>query len=157
MSRSYWDDTYDKSKKYEAMFFDLFKTKSKKPIQYLGGKDEPDFIVGNDKVELKSDFHKDSNNVFVEIIANTYKNTDGGPYQSLKYGTKFFLNWFPLDNGENLFVFNNSEFCSWLDLNKDKYRECKIKNKNYYTIGILIPKDELLCQPFCTLKSLEVH
>lgn len=94
------------------------------------------------KVELKSDFYKDTPNLFMErwSVAPTpgKEGKPGGPWQSLDNGTKYYVYW--LVESNELFVFDVAELVLALDPVLSSLREITVKNKGYNTIGYLLPK-----------------
>jgi hypothetical protein len=94
------------------------------------------------KVELKSDFYKDTPNLFMErwSVAPTSDKPGkpGGPWQSLENGTKYYVYW--LVESDEMFVFDVEELVKGLEPQLSKLRQITVRNKGYDTIGYLFPK-----------------
>lgn len=143
---------------------------------------EPDFIDKYGRTaEIKFDVSKrarrDSNghqlNFFMETISNDRKNTLGGIFRAHKEKVKFFVYIF--ENPQRFFIMDVKKALKRTQelIKTGKYRQCRIKNPYYYTIGYPLPISEfkecllspkhLNSQPFaikkmkrkleCTLKN----
>ena len=143
---------------YEIEFCKIYNNKNSKVMVHNDLKHAVDFNVyyKNELVqttELKTDFHL-SENVFVETISNTNKNSVGGPYQAKEnYNATYYVCWFPMDKTDNTFIFKNDELVKWLDDNKHNYPSSFIKNNGYYTKGRIIPKSVLRELPFTVVQT----
>lgn len=95
-----------------------------------------------EKIELKSDFYKDTPNLFMErwSVAPTEQKPGkpGGPWQSLENGTKYYVYW--LVESDEMFVFDVATLVPALEKMLGKMRQIVVRNKGYDTIGYLFPK-----------------
>jgi hypothetical protein len=159
-----WDNDNKMGKYYERLMVKKINDKFGSTLfaKHLAIDNEVDISVTklaeNSKyyIELKADTYKSSKNLFIETIANTNKNTVGGPYQAKKYNANYYFYWFINDDYQNLFVFGVDELINWLDLNGKHYRSHDVKNGSYYTRGLLIPKADVQHLGFCSLRTMKV-
>ena len=112
---------------------------------------EPDFIDKYGRTaEIKFDVSKrarrDSNghqlNFFMETISNDKKNTLGGIFRANEEKVKFFVYIF--ENPQRFFIMDVKKALKKTKelIQTGKYRQCKIKNPYYYTIGYPLPISE---------------
>lgn len=94
------------------------------------------------KVELKSDFYKDTPNLFMErwsvAPTDTKPGKPGGPWQSLANGTKYYVYW--LVESNELFVFDVVRLVAGLEPLLSDLRRIVVRNRGYDTVGYLLPK-----------------
>lgn len=143
----FWRD-FNKTIQYEQalpiIYHRLYPNASK--LIHQNQEFDADYLIKNNKAELKCDFTK-HNNFFFEKIKNVRKNKYGGPWQSLyEYDSKWFMYWFVSDKNQNqwnLYIFNNKLLIEWLDKNYNKYRELIINNIEYESIGIAVPINDM--------------
>ncbi len=100
-----------------------------------------DFDWNGDGVELKTDFHK-SKNFFMERYSNISSKKAGGPWRSLDEKCKYFVYYFI--NEKTYFWFETARLVELLDKNIKNYTPKIIHNRNYESLGYLVPKIELL-------------
>jgi len=143
----FWRD-FEKTQPFEKAFINIYNQNHQKASKliHINEKFDADFLIKNNKAELKCDFTKHSN-FFFEKIKNVRKNKYGGPWQSLyEYDCKWFIYWFVSSkniNQWNCYVFDNKNLIEWLDENYDKFKEFKINNQEYDSIGISVPVDQM--------------
>lgn len=129
-----------KGKAGENQFLDAFIDLVSLPQGIKG----PDFKLANEEilVELKTDYYSmETGNFFMEVYSDMDKKTPGGPKQALKKGSNVFCYYY-IQSGE-LFIFTDlKELCKRITKVKKKGRECKIRNKNYTTLGYAINREE---------------
>lgn len=87
-------------------------------------------------IELKTDCHSDSKNLFFERWSNIRHRKPGGPWQSLGHGADFFVYIF-LDGRE--FWFETARLVQWLDKEFHNYEWKEITNKFFVAYGKAIP------------------
>jgi hypothetical protein len=145
-------DIFSKSREYEVEFCKQYNYLSTdKELKHVDKAHQADFsLYKRDEflytVELKTDFHKNSENLFIETISNTTSGRLGGPWQAQGYEAELFVVWFPQDLCWNTWIFKTDTLVQWMNENKERYRAVDIKNDGYYTRGRLIPKKDILCQ-----------
>ena len=129
-----------KGKAGENQFLDAFKDLEPMPQGIKG----PDFKIKDEDilVELKTDYYSmETGNFFMEVYSDMEKKSPGGPKQALKKGSNVFCYYY-IQSGD-VFVFTDlKELCKRITKVKKKGRECKIKNKNYTTLGYAINREE---------------
>lgn len=167
------------SRKFEVEFASIFNKKEKniivgKEMVHLNTNHKHDFDIMQggkvvNRVELKTDSHIGSDNLFIEEYSNYETKREGGPWQAWnKYGADFFAYWLPLDICDNLYVFKTQELLAVMEKIRYRCNSCLKENNHdgriYNTKGFIVPKTELcgfinLCKPVVTtydsnLKSL---
>lgn len=156
----FWRD-FNKTTPYEqalpVIYHKLYPYASQ--LIHLAKEFDADYLIKDKKAELKVDFTKHPN-FFFEKIKNVRKNKLGGPWQSLyEYHAKWFLYWFVSDKNQNqwnLYVFDNKQLIKWLDMFYNNYRELKINNEEYESIGIAVPITDMPNSLF-KIKKMEYH
>lgn len=108
----------------------------------------PDFIDDQGRIaEIKLDVStrarrdKDGHqlNFFMETISNDRRNTPGGLLRAQQEGVHFYVYMF--ENPQRVFVMDVEKAVAKMQelINTNWYRQCRIKNPNYYTIGYPLP------------------
>lgn len=129
----------------EALFqslFPQFKANNKNNVK------DPDFVDEQGrKAEIKFDVSarakRDTEgrqlNFFMETISNNQRNTPGGIFRAAKEGCQFYVYIFK--NPQRVFVMDVQKALAKTNelIETNWYRQCRIKNPNYYTIGYALP------------------
>lgn len=92
------------------------------------------------KVETKFDSTK-YQNIFIETISNSNKQSPGGCYQSLLKGVDLFVYVFERDN--STYCYRVSDLCWFLFKTKGTYEQKRVRNKTYDSFGYAIPIEDL--------------
>lgn len=102
-------------------------------------------------LELKTDYYciTKTGNLFIERISNANKQSPGGPWQAASKGIDLFA-YLYLKNG-TLWLFDTAKLVKFLD--GAVYPESEIKNKNYVTIGMKVPRADVA--HIATIKEFE--
>lgn len=110
------------------------------PIE--GGR-KGDFMLGNKKVEVKSDSYglQGSVNFFMERWSDEDKLKPGGPFQALEHGCQFFVYFYPTD--KVAFVFDTGSLCRVLLKMLPELKPVNIRNVRWNTVGYKIPREAL--------------
>lgn len=94
-------------------------------------------------VELKTDFYVSSPNFFMELYSDRDKKTEGGPFQALSKNIAYYVYWFR--NAENEeYWFRTGDLVAYLKANYSKYQQREVRNSTWITVGLLVPKNELI-------------
>lgn len=124
---------------------DLFAAKWR--LEQIPGKGSDFKLKNGQQLELKTDSRPSTKtgNLFIERYSSTVKKSDGGPWQALHHGSKWFVYQFT----DIELCFETQALVEWLDDNLDNYQSRKIDNGNYITLGYLIPIADVskLCVP----------
>lgn len=100
----------------------------------------PDFKTpGGVYVELKADTRAstDTGNLFIERWGDFDKRTPGGPWKARRDRCVGFLYFFQGDR--QIYGFKTEELIKHLEENPEQYRERRIANKGWTTVGYLVP------------------
>jgi hypothetical protein len=156
---SNWERDFQKGEKGEKEFYGYLKRRyPNKNIKWLQKAHEADFMIDDDKVELKTDFTKHTN-FFIEYFSNIDTRRMGGPYQASEYNARHFIYWF-VDKRNPYqwccFRFLLKELIDWLNINKNCYQTRRKLNKGFVTLGHIIPIETLSKQSFCKIIRIEV-
>lgn len=100
-----------------------------------------DIFLGNgDSVELKTDTYTPALNFFFERYGNDKKMISSGPWKSKVDGIKWFIYLFK--NEKKFYWFEPAILCKFLNKYIKNLEPKKVYNKNYYTIGYIVPRWE---------------
>lgn len=93
--------------------------------------------------ELKTDSYDmdKTPNFFIEHWSDEKRGKLGGPRQSQKHGTKYFMYLFKKNSV--MFIFDVDALVDWVNANIEKYKPIAIQNKTWVTIGYRIPRADL--------------
>lgn len=103
-----------------------------------------DFMLGTDKVEVKSDSYdmEKTPNFFIERYSNNTKKSDGSVWQALKHECMIFVYWYPTN--KTAFVFRDIvQLMNALDAIIADLEPIYIRNPGYYTVGYKVPRELL--------------
>ncbi len=103
-----------------------------------------DFMLGDSKVEVKSDsYNMDKTpNFFIERYSNNTKKSDGSVWQALKHECMIFVYFYPKNN--TAFVFYDIvQLMNTLDSIIPDLEPIFIRNPGYYTVGYKVPRELL--------------
>ena len=104
-------------------------------VDILCAKKEDDGVVEK-KIEVKVDTYFDkSKNYFFELISNKQKDSNG----CLLVTQSDYLFYYFLK--KELHIFKTDELQYWLINNKNRFKQKEVKNKNYVSMGIIVPRD----------------
>lgn len=123
---------------------DFFYELNKDTLERLDGlKNDFRIIKTGDNIELKSDYYsvEKTPNFFMETVSVLSDNKQGGPFQALANGNKYYVYFFVKD--KVMYIFETEKLVNRLNEIKDNYEDCQIPNKNHITIGKKIPRDVL--------------
>lgn len=103
----------------------------------------PDFrLLGSQTyLELKTDYYDMSKTPFFFMEAQSRPGHKGGPWQALEKGSKYFIYYFI--KNDSWHIFETEVLVSLLNLYRHHYAEAIVKNKNYETLGIKVPRSDL--------------
>lgn len=102
-----------------------------------------DFVdADGHKWEVKSDSYdaKKTSNFFIERYSNVSKGTNGGPYQALEHGCKYFVYFFPLN--KLAYVFDTQDLVTQLE-KVSLGKPIEIHNTRHTTIGFKVLRASL--------------
>lgn len=140
MRRHDFSSSLAKGQAGEGLFLSITKLKK------LDGR-RHDFIdeATGETYELKTDSYDETRtkNFFIELWSDYDRGTKGGPEQALQHGSTYWVYLFPT-NGV-YYKFRTAELCKLLkELYKQhSFREVKIPNKTWTTVGALVPRELL--------------
>ncbi len=103
-----------------------------------------DFLLpSGDKLEVKSDNydHEKTGNMFIERWSDFDKKKEGGPWQALEHGAKYFFYWFPLNRVG--YMFETQNLVDFLAETEHTYTPVLIENARWTTVGYKVPRDSL--------------
>jgi hypothetical protein len=92
------------------------------------------------KLETKFDSTKHEN-IFLEVMSNTTKRSPGGPLQSMFKGADYFIYIFERDN--SMHCYRVVDLVWFLFDTKGTYKDRRVWNKNYTTVGYAVPISDL--------------
>jgi hypothetical protein len=111
-------------------------------VAIAGGR-KGDFLLGDQKVELKTDSYDmdASPNFFMERYSGSIVNKEGGPWQSLEHGSHLFVYFF----SKNLtaFVFNTEKLVEALNVLIPDLKPVTVRNIGWNTVGYKVPREAL--------------
>jgi len=96
-------------------------------------------------VEVKAERRaSDTPNLFVEVVANDIKNTPGGPFRALADGIAFVI--YIHVKCKTMYVFETKKLVDEVAklVDTGDYKQHKIYNKHYNTLGFALPKEKLV-------------
>ena len=88
-------------------------------------------------VEIKTDYY-DTGNIFFEIVSSINPFSSGCMFKT----KSDFLYYFFIKTNE-LYILNTNKYREFVLNNMDRFKVKKVKNKNYESLGLLIPKEFL--------------
>lgn len=92
-------------------------------------------------LELKTDYYNmdETANFFIERISNSNKQSPGGPWQAASKGIDLFA--YLYIKNKMLFIFDTIKLVAFLE--SQSFSLSDVKNKNYITRGIKVPRAQL--------------
>lgn len=82
-----------------------------------------------------------SPNFFIEIWSDVDKKKVGGPRQALKNDTDFWVYIF--EKNSTMFLFSVKQLVKWMEANENKYRQVRVMNKGWVTVGAVVSREDL--------------
>lgn len=110
-------------------------------LKRLSGRDADFELPDGRTLELKTDYYcmDKTQNLFIEKISNASKQSPGGPWQAASKQITLFA-YLYIKNGV-LWLFDTDKLVTFLE--STYYPESEIRNKNYITIGMKVPRADV--------------
>lgn len=119
--------------KGESQFLEFYN--KEKPIKSINR--DFDFLLGDKKVELKTDTYSGTENFFIEKIGSNVTNKKGSVWFCVEKEIDFFVYFFI--KTKTFYWFNPKILSSFLDKTIDNYETRRVQNYTWHSIGYLVP------------------